>query len=162
MATVNKKYTYINNDSHPTIASEPVANYAPSSTPNRIVLNIPEGIDAEPLREKVNAYYEILLQECIVEQEFEYHYNKWVFETGPLSNPYAIADNEHFRNIVKMGKTAVPFIVQKMKTDQSLIYLALEQIFHERLVKPHPVEGNPMMYSWNPSENTRLWIEKLS
>lgn len=160
MAT--EKYTYINKDSQPIIASEPVVDYAPSTTPNRIVLNIPEGIDAEPLREKVNAYYETLLQECIVEQEFEYHYKNWILETGPLSNTYAIAGNEHFCEIVKMGKKVVPFIVEKMKTDRSLIYLALEQIFHERLVKPHPVEGNPMMCSWSPSENTRLWIEKLS
>lgn len=162
MVTEKKRYADVDDDSQPTIASEPVANYAPSTASNRIVLNIPEGIDAEPLREKVNAYYETLLQECVVEQEFKYHYKNWVFETGPLSNPYAIADNEHFRAIVRMGKAVVPFIVEKMKTDQSLIYLALEQIFHERLINPQPLAGNSKMYSWSPSENTRLWIKKLS
>lgn len=98
----------------------------------------------------------------MVEQKFNYHYKRWIFETGPLSNPYAIVDNEHFKEIVKMGKVVVPYIVDKMKTDYSLIYLALEHIYHERLIKPQPVEGNPYMYSWNPEENTRLWIERLS
>lgn len=161
MAKDKKTYS-IPTDSQTVMASEPVVAYNSMSAPNQIVLTIPEGIEAEPLREKVNAYYETLLHESILEQRFNYHYDRWILDTGPLSSIHAIIDNEHFRQIVKMGKPAVPYIVEKMKTDQSLVYLALEQIFHERLIKPKPLEGNPMMCLWNPNENTRLWIEKLS
>lgn len=161
MAKDNKKYT-IDDDSQSMMVGEPAAVYASRAEQNHIVLTVPEGIDAEPLREKVNAYYKTLLHESLLEQKFNYHYNRWIFETGPLSNPYAIADNEHFKEIVKMGKVVAPYIVDKMKTDNPLIYLALEQIYHERLIKPQPLEGNPMMYSWNHRENIRLWIERLS
>lgn len=161
MATDNKKYD-IPADSQPAMASEPAATYSSMPAQEQIVLTIPHGIEAEPLREKVNAYYNNLVQECIIKQQFDCQYHEWIMETGPLSNPYAIADNDHFRAIVNMGKSAVPFILQKMKEDQSLIYLALEQIFNERLKKPEPVSGNPHLCSWNPAENTRLWIERLS
>lgn len=149
-------------DSQPAMVGESVATYSAQPSPEQIVLTIPHGIEAEPLREKVNAYYDKLVHDCIIEQQFNCHYHEWIMETGPLSNPHAIADNDHFRAIVKMGKSAVPFILQRMKEDQSLIYLALEQIFNERLKKPEPVSGNPYLCSWNPAENTRLWIERLS
>ena len=161
MAKDKKKYT-LDDDSQPMVVGESAAVYASRSEQNHIVLTVPEGIDAEPLREKVNAYYKTILHESLLEQKFNYHYNKWIFDTGPLSNPYAIADNEHFKEIVKMGKVVVPYILDKMKTDNPMIYFALEQIYHERLLKPQPLEGNPMMYSWNHRENIRLWIERLS
>lgn len=109
MATEKMKYTY-SNDSQPTIASEPVADYAPSLTSNRIVLNIPEGIDAEPLREKVNAYYEALLQECVVEQEFRRNLDNWLFCTGMYSGPNLCWDNEPFRRIASMRHLALPIV----------------------------------------------------
>lgn len=107
MATENKIYKYFDNDSQATIASEPVADCTPSTAPNRIVLNIPEGIDSEPLREKVNAYYEMLLQECIAEQEFRQNLDNWLFCTGMYSGPNLCWDNEPFRRIESMGQMAL-------------------------------------------------------
>lgn len=134
---MKKETTYsIPQDSQPTMASEPAVAYAIEPAPQHVRLS--------------------------ASQQFRYHYQQWINEVGPLSNPYAIADNEHFRAIVKMGKAAVPFIVQKMKEEHSMIYLALERIFNERMKKPEPVSGSCHLYSWNPSENTRLWIERLS
>ncbi len=161
MAKDNKKYS-LPTDTQPAMACESMATYTSMPAQEHIILTIPQGVDAAPIREKVNTFYESLLHECVVEQEFNYHYNKWILETGPLSSPYAIANNEHFCEIVKMGKSVVPYIVENMKTDNPLIYLALEQIYHERLLKPQPLEDNPMMYSWNHKENIRLWIERLS
>ncbi|MBQ0143224.1 MAG: hypothetical protein KBT06_10615 [Prevotellaceae bacterium] len=110
MVTEKKRYADVDDDSQPTMASEPVANYAPSTASNRIVLNIPEGIDAEPLREKVNAYYETLLQECVVEQEFKKNLDNWLFCTGMYSGPNLCWDNEPFRRIESMGQIVLPMI----------------------------------------------------
>lgn len=110
MVTEKKRYADVDDDSQPTMASEPVANYAPSTASNRIVLNIPEGIDAEPLREKVNAYYETLLQECVVEQEFKRNLDNWLFCTGMYSGPNLCWDNEPFRRIESMGQIVLPMI----------------------------------------------------
>lgn len=110
MVTEKKRYADVDDDSQPTMASEPVANYAPSTASNRIVLNIPEGIDAEPLREKVNAYYEALLQECVVEQEFKKNLDNWLFCTGMYSGPNLCWDNEPFRRIESMGQIVLPMI----------------------------------------------------
>lgn len=162
MATDKKTYSIPQDDSQVAMASEPLAVYKAQPVQEHIVLTVPKGVDADAVRTKVNTYYTTLLQNMVLEQEFNYHYDMWIKETGPLSSPFAIADNEHFRSIVKMGKPIVPLIVEKMKNDYSLIYLALEQIFQERMLKPQSFGEDHLMYSWMPEENTRLWIERLS
>lgn len=161
MAKTDNKYS-IQNDEQPAMVCESEATYMSSPVQSHIILNIPQGIDAAHIREKVNTYYNQLLHDCMVEQKFNHHYNKWISETGPLSSPHSIADNEHLREIVKMGKPVVPFIVEKLKTEHSLIYLALEQIYHKCLSTPQTLDGNSRMCTWNPKENIRLWIERLS
>lgn len=109
MAKDNKKYT-IDDDSQSMMVGEPAAVYASRSEQNRIVLTVPEGIDAEPLREKVNAYYHAILHEYIVEQEFRKNLDNWLYCTGMYSGPNLCWDNAPFRSLESMGSIALPMI----------------------------------------------------
>lgn len=135
MAKGKDTYT-LPTDSQTTMASEPVVAYASQAAQSHVMLS--------------------------VSQQFHYHYNLWIKETGPLSSPMAMVRNKHLQKIVEMGKPVVPYIVSELTKRPSMLYLALEQIFHERLLGPRPLSEDSRMCSWNPAENSRLWIEKLN
>lgn len=109
MAKDKKTYS-IPTDSQTAMASEPVIACNSVSAQNQIVLTIPEGIEAEPLREKVNAYYDVLLKDVLREQIFRDTLDKWLDHTGVYSGPNLCWDNAPFRQIQSMGQGALEMI----------------------------------------------------
>lgn len=115
MAKDNKKYS-IPTDTQPAMASESMATYTSLPAQEHIILTIPQGVDAAPIREKVNTFFDSLLHECIVEQEFRSNLDKWLYCTGMYSGPNLCWDNEPFRRLESMGRITLPMI-DKVRND---------------------------------------------
>ena len=60
-------------------------------------------------------------------EKFQRNYDKWNQETNMLSSN--VFDNSHFRNIVNMGKDAVPMIYDELKKGETPLVYALDMIF---------------------------------
>ncbi|MBQ0075422.1 MAG: hypothetical protein KBT34_14680, partial [Prevotella sp.] len=111
------KQTYnIPSDSQPAMASEPEVAYSSQSTQEHIILTIPKGVDAEPIKEKVNGYYAALLQEYVVEQEVKKNIEEWLFCTGMFSGPNLCWDNAPFRRLQSMDRITLQMI-DKIRED---------------------------------------------
>lgn len=113
MATDDKTYTYPA-DTEPAMACEDVATYTAQQSHEQIILTVPHGMDAEPLRKKVNAYYDAILHDYTVEQKFRKTLDNWLFCTAMYSGPNLCWDNEPFRQIESMGRTALSMIEKVM------------------------------------------------
>ena len=109
MAKGKDTYT-LPTDSQTTMASEPVVAYASQSLQEHIVLTVPRGLDAEPLRQKVNAYYETLLKDVMREQMLRNALDKWLDHTGFYSGPNLCWDNEYFHQIQSMGAEVLSMV----------------------------------------------------
>lgn len=109
MATDNKIYS-IPIDSQPAMVGESVATYSAQPSPEQIVLTIPHGIEAEPLRKKVNAYYHAVLHEYAIEQEVKNNLEEWLLCTGMYSGPNLCWDNAPFRRLQSMDRFALSLI----------------------------------------------------
>ena len=66
--------------------------------------------------------------------EFFENYNNWKDETSILSSIQAKQNNEHFQNIIKMNRRAVPFIYEIIKKDVDWIVDALVYIYNEDIL----------------------------
>lgn len=60
-------------------------------------------------------------------EEFNTYYENWSNETMFLST--GILENKWFRNIVEMGKDAVPFIKEKLDENDTWLVAALDEIY---------------------------------
>lgn len=97
-------------DSQPAMVGETAVAYAEQSSQGHIILTIPQGVDAEPLREKVKTYYDALLKDVLQEQLFRNTLEKWLEHTGVYSGPNLCWDNEPFRQIQSMGAGVITMI----------------------------------------------------
>lgn len=79
--------------------------------------------------------------------------NNWVKQTMILSSPDAIIRNENFQDILKMGKSAVPFIVEEISAKPSTLVWALNFIFGKK------ISNNP---NTTIKEACALWVKTLT
>lgn len=139
------------NDDH-AIVSEPIAEYTTGSS-DSIVLHVPKGHDADKLRSKVTAYFNILLSaDDDIETEFYGHLNKWQEETMMYSSPSMIINNASFQKIIGMGKVGVPYILKEIKKRPSCLVWALNIIYNRRITANRHT---------TISEACELWIKDL-
>ncbi len=75
---------------------------------------------------------------------------KWTIAIGPTSSSTKIAGHPAFRRIVAAGTEAVPFILRSIKSEPSLLVLALHEITGE-----NPV---PRAARRKLSEMAKAWI----
>lgn len=68
-----------------------------------------------------------------VESLFNYHYKKWQSKTKFLSSSYAIVNNEDFKSIVRLGESAVPYIIKSIKEKPSTLVWALNYIYDKKI-----------------------------
>lgn len=146
------KHTYSKpNDDH-AIVSEPVTEYTTGSS-DSIVLHVPKGHDADKLRSKVMAYFNILLSaDDDTEKEFYRHLKKWQEETMMLSSPTMIINNASFQKIISMGKVSVPYILQEIRKRPSCLVWALNIIYNRRITDNKHT---------TISEACKLWVKEL-
>ncbi len=69
------------------------------------------------------------LETLVNKSEFDDAYNKWLSETSMISSAMKIIENEHFQRIIRMKAEAVPFILEKIRHQPSILVWALYFIF---------------------------------
>lgn len=74
------------------------------------------------------------------------------FKTANALSSVSNVDNVYFREIVKMGRRAVPFIYEEMKKGPTDLVYALDEIFG------HPIKYNGFMPL---KQSCELWISIL-
>lgn len=79
--------------------------------------------------------------------------NSWTKQTMILSSPEAIVKNENFQGIIKMGKSAVPFIIEELSAKPSTLVWALNFIFGRK------ISDNP---NTTIKEACALWVKMLT
>lgn len=99
----HKQYE-LSEDSQSAMVGEPAVLYASSPAQESIVLSIPYGVDADSLRRKVNAYYDEILQEIVVERNVKELVMQWLNRAGLYSGPGLCWDNEPFRRLQEMSE----------------------------------------------------------
>jgi hypothetical protein len=82
---------------------------------------------------------------------FDKYYTQWEDETWYMSSIGDMLENKNFQSIVKMGKSAVPFIIEKLKGGPTFLVFALNYIFNER------VSATPISIK----EACELWLKRL-
>lgn len=98
-------------------------------------------IDWAMIQYQANAYVQSLIdKENEDRKKFYHHYEKWVDETGPLSDRYEIMHHKDYLDIVKMGERAVPYIMKEIDNDSGYLYWALNDIFPNIPIKRIPAE----------------------
>jgi predicted signal transduction protein with EAL and GGDEF domain len=98
-----------------------------------------------------NDYVTELSRNLFYKAVFEGFYEKWEKQTRFSSSAKAIVENENFQSIVAMKENAVPFIVNKLEEEPSLLVWALNLIFNEKVShKNISIE-----------EAGKLWLKKL-
>ena len=68
-------------------------------------------------------------EEEIDREEFELYRLNWISNTVLSSNPNIIFEDENYKNIINMGKRAVPFIYEILKQRASYTVHALQHIY---------------------------------
>jgi hypothetical protein len=98
---------------------------------------------------------------------FENHYQKWRTycrsdAVALSSSDDAYVNNPHFQAMVDMGEDAVPYIMQKLRTDEDAHFLihALERITNKRFT-PEEIEEAKVRYG-TPLGNqgyAAMWLD---
>lgn len=78
---------------------------------------------------------------------------KWEKETMFLSSANSIIENKHFKAIIGMGDTAVPFILEEIDKEPSTLVWALNMIYKRK------VSNNPNL---TITQACKRWIKELS
>ena len=66
--------------------------------------------------------------EASVEERFRRLEAQWKYETGHLSSPQAICANQAYREIIGMGRAAIPFMLGDLAKEPRLWVWALREI----------------------------------
>ena len=83
------------------------------------------------------------------QEEFDRLYRKWKEETMILSNISQIYENDNYLAIIRMGRRAVPFIYEKAKMENVLLYDVLEKVYGCRLERnAKKVTAKQFLDSW--------------
>lgn len=80
---------------------------------------------------------------------FQYLYESWRAQTKFMSSPESIITNSNFQSIVKMGRSAVPLILDEISAEPSTLVWALNIIYK------HKISDNPKT---TIPEACRLWL----
>jgi hypothetical protein len=87
---------------------------------------------------------------------FNYYYEKWKEETKYQSSTDVIINDPLFNEIIALGKSAVPCIIEVLRYEPSLLIAALSKITGENPVKPeHRGRVKDMAADW-----IEWWDEK--
>lgn len=122
------------------------------------------GLDSVTKKQLVDKYLSLSGRNSLSSEEIALLYDKhfdefneilrlWKRDTWYLSSVKGIIENEHFKNIVSMGKAVVPFIVYEIKKNPSNLVWALNLIYKEKLTT------DPTL---TITEVCKLWVEKLT
>lgn len=84
---------------------------------------------------------------------FQFLLNSWQQQTKFSSSPDSIIQNENFQSIIAMGKIAVPFIVEEISANPSILVWALNFIF-EKKISDNPRTTIP--------QACKLWVNQLT
>jgi hypothetical protein len=83
---------------------------------------------------------------------FDMHLKQWKEKTMFLSSTKSIIENEDFKTIVAMGKSAVPYIINEIENTPSALVWALNIIFNRK------ISDNP---DTTITEACKLWVKEL-
>jgi hypothetical protein len=92
------------------------------------------------------------IQKSTTKYTFQKYYKKWQNETRFLSSISAKIKNNYCQKIIKMGLKALPFIIEQLREEPSLIVEALETITGTSPEIPESHWGNIL-------EISNAWIE---
>ena len=88
----------------------------------------------------------------LAKRRFESYYQIWRNKTFFLSSAHAIINQPKFKAIVNMGTAAVPFIVEKIESEPSLLVWALNLIYNDK------ISSNPKT---TITDACKLWVKRL-
>jgi len=74
-------------------------------------------------------------EEELLREKFKNLAKKWREETCFLSDPVLIHNNSNYREIIKMGKDVLPFILEDLKETPSFWLEALKEISGENILE---------------------------
>ena len=74
-------------------------------------------------------------EEELIERKFKELKEKWEKETCFLSNPTLIFGNSNYKEIIKIGKKVIPFILEDLKNKPNFWMNALEEISGEDILE---------------------------
>ena len=83
---------------------------------------------------------------------FESYLMNWKEKTMFFSSTKSIIENEDFKSIVAMGKSAVPYIINEIENTPSTLVWALNFIFNKK------ISNNP---NTTITEACKLWVKEL-
>lgn len=84
---------------------------------------------------KIKIYEEFIFQE--IEKEFNEYKNEWIKQTCYHSNPEIVYNNENYKNIIKLGKGVIPFLIKDLKENNGDWIFALNSILEVDPVKDY-------------------------
>lgn len=102
----------------------------------------------EYLKNSESSYSDLLIK-----FKFQDLLKSWQSETLFLSSPKEIIENENFKKIVKLGKPAVPYIIEELKEDPTYLVWALNFIYDIK------VSNNP---NTTIPEAAKLWVKLIN
>ncbi|HUS50248.1 MAG TPA: hypothetical protein VMZ91_08775, partial [Candidatus Paceibacterota bacterium] len=74
-------------------------------------------------------------EEELIERKFKELKEKWEKETCFLSDPTLIFGNSNYKEIIKIGKKVIPFILEDLKNKPNFWMNALEEISGEDILQ---------------------------
>lgn len=133
---------------------------------NRIEYAAPIGLTAEAetlnvnFSNAMNAYVgqSVFISRNIVEGEFKIFLalkDRWKEETVFVSSATDLISNSAYREIISLGKVAVPWIIRELRKKNDHWFYALEKITGE-----NPIEKKNIGLVEKMSENWISWAEK--
>ncbi len=90
--------------------------------------------------------------ELFVRIKFNIHLKKWLNKTKLLSSPNKIVQDADFKEIVSLGVSAVPFIMEEISERPSYLVWALNLIFGMK------ISNNPDL---TITEASKMWLKYL-
>ena len=79
--------------------------------------------------------------------EFRELVRRWRLQTAASSSVMTMIEDPNFRQIVKMGRAAVPLVVKELKIHRDFLFMALSLILPNEIVIPESAKGKPQEMS---------------
>jgi len=109
-------------------------------------------IQDESTQNHLNESFESSYQELLIKVKFYEHLKKWEAKTKFLSSPNKIIEDKDFKEILKLGKPGIKYIIDELQEKPSFLVWALNILYGFK------ISDDP---STTIEDASKLWVKYL-